>query len=154
LSGRIVLLRQAAKKRIALAVITALAATGALASAAAPAQAQYYWGCTYSWGAPCFENHVAGINFLITMDPDHAVHNFANAPTNNGYKTPKYDGRERCVASAIWYNGRQVVPWVSNWGQTVVTYPEYITGQGLIGSCVEYYNIALYQMVDYGEYGG
>jgi hypothetical protein len=141
------------RKRAALLAVGALATAGAFVLPAVPASAEYYWGCTYSYGNACFSHHPEGINYLITMDPDKAGYSFGwGGITNNGYPGPKYDGRERCVGSAIWDNG-QVVPWVAAWGRVIVTYPEAHWGEGMIGTCVEYYEIALYQMVDYSEYG-
>jgi hypothetical protein len=143
------------KRRIALLAIAALAAMGGAVAAATPASATYYWGCTYSWGHVCFENHAAAIYLLYTMDPDHAINDGFGAGVQNGYPNPKWDGRERCVAGAIWQNGAQVVPWSGAWGQALVSYgPNGVWGQGMIGSCVEYQNIALYQVVDYGLNGG
>jgi hypothetical protein len=136
---------------LAVSVLAAGAGTTALIPAAA--QAEYYGGCTYSWGGPCYIVY-GGINYLITMDPDHAASTFANAKPNNGYKVPKYDGKERDVCGTIMYHEGTLSPygWSCGWGEVITTYPG-ITGYSAIGTGVEYYGIALYQMIDWSEYG-
>ncbi len=140
---------------LALAVGVALLALPALA--AVPAQGQkfyggeYWWGCTYSWGTACIEPHYeTAIHYLRSMDPDNAAQ-WLEQETENRYKAPRSDGIERCVGAAVWDSGL-TEPWVGGWGFAVAEYPSGPPGYGMIGSCVPYYNIALYQYVNWGEY--
>jgi len=144
-------------RRLRLGGLAAAAALGALAVGGAHAQAQrfyggeYWWGCTYSWGAPCIEPHYQpAIHYLRTMDPDYAW-KWVPQETENHYKAPVPDGIERCVLGAVW-NGTQTEPWVGGWGAVVNEYPSGPPGYGFIGSCTPYYSIALYQYVNWGEY--
>ncbi|HEY4427673.1 MAG TPA: hypothetical protein VGN08_05675 [Solirubrobacteraceae bacterium] len=140
----------ATKGRIALLAIGAVVALAAIAPGAA--RAEYYGGCTYSWGTPCYIVY-GGINYLITQDPDHAVYSWGSTPPFNGYKTAKYDGVERDVCGTIMEHEGTLYPygWTCGWGQFVQTYPG-IVGYSAIGGA-QYYNIALYQMIDWGEAG-
>jgi hypothetical protein len=135
------------------AVLCAVAASGAVAG---PAQAkkfygnEFWWGCTYSWGTACIEPHYeTSITFLRSMDPDNA-HEWLPQETENRYKAPVPDNIERCVGAAVW-NGSQTKPWVAGWGYVDALYPGGTPGYGMIGTCVAYYQIALYQYVNWGE---
>lgn len=136
-------------------VLMAVAAATAVGAFAIPAtaSAEYYWGCTYSWGSVCFAPRSGGVNYLVTMDPDHARSLTGGAPTQNGYPRAREDNRERDVCGAVW-NAQvgQSVPWSCSWGQNVYTFP-LTGGQGMIGTAVQYYGIALYQVIDYSENG-
>jgi hypothetical protein len=142
----------AIKARIALFAIAAVTVTGTVALAPATAEAEYYGGCSYSWGAPCYIVY-GGINYLITQDPDHAVNSWGSTKPFNGYKVPKYDGVERDICGTIMEHEGTLYPygWTCGWGQVVQTYPG-IVGYSAIGGA-NYYNIALYQMIDWGEAG-
>jgi hypothetical protein len=138
------------KGRVALLAIAAITLTAAIAPGAA--HAEYYGGCTYSWGAPCYIVY-GGINYLITQDPDHAVYAWGSTRPFNGYKTAKYDGVERDICGTIMEHEGTLYPygWTCGWGQVAQTYPG-IVGYSAIGGA-QYYNIALYQMIDWGEAG-
>ncbi len=132
-----------------------MALAGVMAGLLGPAgaHAEYLGGCTYSWGAPCYI--VYGYeNYLITQDPDHAYRAWGGGATNNGYKPPTYDGRERDVCGTIMSHEGTLGPfgWSCAWGQVVETYPTTL-GYSAIGTGQVYYGISLYQMVDYSEYG-
>lgn len=141
------------RRRVALTFATALLAAVAFAATAQAKQfygGEYWWGCTYSWGTACFEPHYeTRITYLRTMDPDNASE-WLPQETENRYKAPRRDGIERCVAGAIW-DGSQTEPWVEGWGYVSALYPSAPVGYGMIGSCVPYYSIALYQYVNWGE---
>jgi hypothetical protein len=130
--------------------VSAIVATAAFAIPAS-AGAEYYWGCTYSWGSACFAPRAGGVNYLITQDPDHATE--WGVPPQNGYPKARWDGRERDVCGGVW-NAQvgQNVPWSCSWGQNIYTFP-MVGGQGMIGTGVQYYRIALYQVIDFSEYG-
>ena len=144
-------LRAARPKLVAALLAVLLTMLVAAATRPAPASAQWYWGCTYSWGSPCYGQQ-QWVDFLITQDPDHALKSWPGYPTQNGYKQPKHDGIERCVAGSIWgeIHGQEV-PWVGGWGQVTQSYQTSYYGFPLIGSCAEYQKVALYQMVDLGQ---
>jgi hypothetical protein len=133
-----------------LAASAALAAT-AFAVSAAPAGAEYFWGCTYSWEHVCFAPPTGAQNYLVTLDPDHAL-GIGFYSTQNGYPGPKYDGRTRDVCGGVW-NGSagQDVPWSCSWGENAYTF-EYAWGKAMIGAG-QYYNIALYQIINWTEPG-
>jgi hypothetical protein len=149
-------IRTPVRTRLALLSTTAVAAVSVLgafsALVPASANASYYGGCTYTWGTPCYIVY-GGINYLITQDPDHAASTWGSAPPWNGYKVPKHDGIERDICGTIMAHEGTLGPygWSCGWGQVVENYPG-ITGYSAIGGA-EYYGIALYQMIDYGEYG-
>jgi hypothetical protein len=91
------------------------------------------------------------MDFLETMGPQQACKKFGcEVKPLNGYKDPTEDGRVRCVGSAIWNGREQIVPWVAGWGDLYATYahPGFY-GAGMIGTCAEYYQIALYQFDEY-----
>jgi len=143
--------------RLALLPLAALLAAASGGALAGPAQAQqfyggeYWWGCTYSWGAACIEPHYeTRITYLRSMDPDNAAAWLPGQETENRYKAPHPDGVERCVAAAVW-NGTQTQPWVAGWGYVSALYPGAPPGYGMIGTCAVYYQIALYQYVNWGE---
>lgn len=143
-----------ARTALLLGALVAAAALG-LATKAPTAQATYfeekYGGCTYSWGAPCYI-WTGAMNFLITMDPDHAVELMgAERATFNGYKKAKHDGIERDVCGTIFakIGGPEDYPWTCNWGRTIVTYPETY-GISTIGGA-NYSQIALYDVAGWGN---
>ena len=135
-----------------LAVACVLAIACAFTLAPSAAHAEYYGGCTYSWGSPCYIVY-GGMNYLITMDPDHAVSTFGSTKPFNGYKAPKHDGAERNICGTIMYHPGTLSPfgWSCGWGEVVNTYPTTV-GYSAIGGA-EYFGVALYQMVNWGEYG-
>ena len=148
-------IRRRGRLRAAIAAGAAALALGAAASGSAQAQqfygGEYWWGCTYSWGTACIEPHYEpAIHYLRSMDPDDASQ-WLEQETENRYKAPRRDEIERCVAAAVWDSG-QTEPWVAGWGYVVATYLNGAPGYGMIGSCEPYYNIALYQYVNWGEH--
>jgi hypothetical protein len=145
-----------ARRRIAMVTATTacagVLAGGGMLTLAPAAQAEYYGGCTYSWGSPCYIVY-GGMNYLITTDPDHAASTWGGTKPFNGYRVPRHDGVERDICGTIMYHPGTLSPygWSCGWGEVVNTYPT-IVGYSAIGGA-EYYGIALYQMVNWGEYG-
>ena len=137
------------RRRYAVAAAGAALAVAGLGAWVSPASAEYTWGCTYSYPNTCFGPWGAN-DFLITMDPDHALW---LAGTNNGYPKPKWDGRERYVCGSVWSGGPGTsIPWSCAWREDVYTFP-WINGRALIASSLAYSRIALYQVIDYSQNG-
>jgi hypothetical protein len=139
------------KGRVAALAVSAVALLGTSSLLAAPASAERVWGCTYSTGSPCYAPWAGAVNFLITMDPDHAI-GFLGGGTENGYPAPKYDGVERHVCAAVYWDGGLTAPWSCTWGENVYTFA-LSWGQAMISSQVNYSKIALYQDINYTEEG-
>jgi hypothetical protein len=136
---------------LGLAAFTVSAVTPSTARAATVYE-ERYGGCTYSWGGPCYIWWGA-MNYLVTMDPDHAVGVMGEArATFNGYKKAKRDGIERDVCGTIFkaQGSGQEYNWTCSWGEAIATYPESV-GWSAIGTGVEYYGIALYDVAGWGN---
>ena len=109
---------------------------------------EFYWGCTYSWGAPCVEPHYhPKLETLLTMSADESSELSPGRPTQNRYPAAKPDHAARCVAAAGW-DGSQITPWSSG-EELVVSGGGGGPGYGEIGTCAVYYSIALYQVADW-----
>jgi hypothetical protein len=135
----------------------ALAAGASAALLSTPAQAvkeyggEFWWGCTYSWGSFCVEPHYQPhVDDLLTFDAQSA-HEWDPRETENRYPAPPSEGVERCMAAAVW-DGSQETPWVSAW-KFVNDEPGEVPGYGMIGTCEPYYNIPVYQYVNWGGEG-
>lgn len=138
------------RHRGALLAIAVLAAVSVAALPTASASASWYAGCTYSWAKTCF-TYQGYIDYLITQDPDSALATWGTLQPQNGYKAPKHDGVERDVCGTISESTTHIIyEWTCNWGTAARTYPTTY-GIATIGSGIPYYNIALYQMVNYGS---
>jgi hypothetical protein len=137
------------------AVLGALAAgvlclVGLPASAgAAPLYENWYWGCTYSWGYPCTAKEQVVWN-QYSLEPDEALQWYGPGyPTKNGYPPAKRDERQRDMCEGVmWPNHTMRTAWDCGWGPVLAQYGTEQIGLPAIGGA-EYYNIALYQIVNF-----
>jgi hypothetical protein len=129
------------------------ALAGSFADSIESADAEAFGGCTYSWGSPCYI--VYGVmNSTYTLDSEHAYYWWGPTYAENGYRGPTRDGRTRDVCGTIMYHEGRLEPygWTCAWGAVDTSYP-LTTGYSVIGTGQVYYGIALYQDVNYAEYG-
>jgi hypothetical protein len=135
---------------LAASLLAALVLAVAVPQAHAEYNGKYYFGCTYSWGSACFGPY-QHLERLETLDPGAAYTYYRGQHTNNGYKDPIPDGHPRDGCAGVYNAPNQTYPWVCNWERAYEEPHQW--GQPMIGTAVEYYNIAMYSYAN-GPYIG